>query len=844
MKYFSKPLPPAPPRVKPPRDQLLVNDGLTMTTQKKHAFPEMLVRLLITLCGSIGTIGVLQGFFKFPIQLKPLFLFTVVLSIIMRSVRLISPKVGFGSILTAFASIPLLLMKFREPAVVGAGEIYHIMRRRILWRMSFPPNDTHAAGWTDGQCVQLVFYLIIIALVALMEYSDVLLTHPQSSRSGFWIRFLVTFPFLECGLYFGIETYSICVFLLAIFWLGTIAVSRRRTAPSIVAKQGSSAPLQQAFSAETEQRFSTHEPGAAAMLLAVLALAGVSLHASHNYARTTDLDQKRDDIRDFYQNLTIDDVTGLLSRIPGSMGINVVSDEVDLLDKSDLHFDGRPVLHLNIGAAAVPDDYYMRGIVRAEYTGRGWAIPTGAYRAQFRLFRRLTAENRMPQTIFHSDHVDELRSSAGKFPVVRCDVKSLTGDRVNFLPYQSIFDIGTRYRYDIETELDSTEEYSFYIMNNARVDWNRFTAYEAPSQNPLVSEYEDFVEEQYLRIPETEQMEQLRSLVMPEMPAENLPLVNRLDAIRDYIWARAEYTMQPGVQPADRDFVEYFLTDGRKGYCAHYASAAVLLCRMCGIPARYCQGYVLTENDFLRNKNEGDYDISIPDHQAHAWAEIYVKGYGWIPYEFTETVMDTWHRSEDTDAAETTIVPVTTTAEATTGTETLTTAVSEEISQQTTAAAPDSVPGRTGLTPEQRAKLIRCLLIILAAAAVIALYYALHRYITGKRQREMQSSDPNAAAHAAYTFIIRLLHMQGIEQKKLTHDQFADEAESHCKLLPGGRIRNAIAIQQAAVFSRNGISKADAKVICKTADQLASAMYRNAKPLQKIWLRWIRHIVR
>ena len=303
------------------------------------------------------------------------------------------------------------------------------------------------------------------------------------------------------------------MFLLAIFWLGTIAVSRRRTAPSIVAKQGSSAPLQQAFSAETEQRFSTHEPGAAAMLLAVLALAGVSLHASHNYARTTDLDQKRDDIRDFYQNLTIDDVTGLLSRIPGSMGINVVSDEVDLLDKSDLHFDGRPVLHLNIGAAAVPDDYYMRGIVRAEYTGRGWAIPTGAYRAQFRLFRRLTAENRMPQTIFHSDHVDELRSSTGKFPVVRCDVKSLTGDRVNFLPYQSIFDIGTRYRYDIETELDSTEEYSFYIMNNARVDWNRFTAYEAPSQNPLVSEYEDFVEEQYLRIPETEQMEQLRSRV-------------------------------------------------------------------------------------------------------------------------------------------------------------------------------------------------------------------------------------------------------------------------------------------------------------------------------------------
>ena len=139
MKYNTKPLPP-PPRVRPPKDQLLVHDGLTMTVQKKRLFPEMLVRVLITLCGSIGTIGVLHGFFQFPIKLKPLFIFIVILTLVMRSLRMISPKVGFGSILTAFASIPLLLMRFREPAVVGAGEIYHIMRRRILWRMSFPPN--------------------------------------------------------------------------------------------------------------------------------------------------------------------------------------------------------------------------------------------------------------------------------------------------------------------------------------------------------------------------------------------------------------------------------------------------------------------------------------------------------------------------------------------------------------------------------------------------------------------------------------------------------------------------------------------------------------------------------
>lgn len=833
---------PNPPRVKPPKDQLLVHDGLTMSVQKKRRFPEILIRLLITICGSIGTVGVLQGFFQFPITLKPLFLFIIALTVIMRCIRLISPKVGFASILTAFASIPLLLMKFRSQAVIGAGSIYHTVRARILWRIEFQPFEADTGDWTEGQCVQLVFILFIIAMTALMEYSDVLLTHPQSSMSGFWIRLLITFPFLECGLYFGIETYSICVFFIVIFWLGTLAVSRRKPSSAFTEKQGTSAVLQQAFDTENEYRFSTHEPGAAIMLLAALILTGAAVHISAGYSRTTDLDRKRDDIRNWYRNLTIEDFTGLLDNLYGDIGINVITDEIDLHAKSDLHFDGSPVLHMEIGAAAVPDDYYLRGIVRSEYTGSSWGIPTGAYRAKHKLFRKLTTENRMPQTIFHSDHVDELRTSDGKFPVVHCDVTALNEARINFLPYQSIYDIGTQYRYDIETELGDTEEYSFWIMNNARLDWEKFSANEAPSGNELISEYEAFAEEQYLRLPDTEAVAQLREQVMPDMPADSLPLNSRLDAIRDYIWARAEYTMQPGAQPADRDFVEYFLNEGHKGYCTHYASAAVLLCRMCGIPARYCEGYALTLNDFAKAKIDGDYSIDIPDYQAHAWAEIYVKGYGWIPYEFTETVTESWHNYTPEETPETTMLPVTTTAAPPVSTAALTTTTVTMVSssQQYT----DVVEEGNGISLAAFKKILKILLIILVIAAVFLLYYILHRLITGKRQRAMQSSNPNEAANAAYTFIVLLLHIQGIDQQKLSHDEFASETEKKCKLLPAGKLSHAFTIQQAAVFSRNGIAHADAKVICKTANQLANAMYRNANPLKKLWLRWGRHIIR
>ena len=826
---------------------MLIHDAMTLSLRKKAHFPEQLVRMIVALCGSIGTLWVLNGFFDFPIRMKPLILFLLAMTLTLRIIRMISPKIGFVCILSAFAIIPLLLVHYREPAVVGAGAVYHVMRKRILWQIAFPPTEATAGDWSEAECIQFVFFMIVIALVALLEYSDVLLSHVQSSRSGFWIRFLVTFPFLECGLYFGIETSSIAVFMMIFFWIGTIALARRKPSRRMAASQGISAQLQLSFLTDNEQRMTTHETGTAFILAGALMLALTALHSSANYVRTEEMNQKRKDLRDFYRNITIDDVMGVFDRLPGSFGPNVVTDEVDLLQNGDLHFDGRPALHLSIGGAAAVDDYYMRGVVRSEYTGRGWGIPSNAYRRNQRLFRRLTEENRMPQTLFHSDHADELRTPEGKFPVVRCEVHALNKENVNYLPYQSIFDIGTRYRYDTETELNSTENYTFWILNNAKFNWPDIAEQSAPSQEKIVSSYEKFVEEEYLKLPDTEAIHRIAEAAKPYMPPDNLPLDQQLAAIRDYIWERADYSLQPGAQPQDQDFVEYFLTTGRKGFCAHYASAAVVLCRMCGIPARYCQGYVLTQNDFLLGRTGEDYEINIPDYQAHAWAEIYVKGYGWIPFEFTETVLDTWHRPIETTPTETVLVTETTAtltvteAAASNETAAKTSAAAETTTTAVTGTGSEALPGST--SPEFAAKLLRIFGRILLAAAVPALYYLLHRLILKRREKAMRSKDPNQAAQAAYQFLIYLLHIQGINQEKLSHDEFSELAETKCSLLPHGSVTRAIAIQQAAVFSRNGITQPEAKVLRKTAKHMADAMYRNAGLLRKIWLRWGRHII-
>lgn len=94
------------------------------------------------------------------------------------------------------------------------------------------------------------------------------------------------------------------------------------------------------------------------------------------------------------------------------------------------------------------------------------------------------------------------------------------------------------------------------------------------------------------------------------------------------------YTLTPGSAPVNTDIVEYFLFDSREGYCVHYASAATLMYRLYGIPARYEAGYAVQPSDFVLQE-DGTWVAEVTDESAHAWTEIFLEDYGWTPVEVT-----------------------------------------------------------------------------------------------------------------------------------------------------------------------------------------------------------------
>lgn len=139
-----------------------------------------------------------------------------------------------------------------------------------------------------------------------------------------------------------------------------------------------------------------------------------------------------------------------------------------------------------------------------------------------------------------------------------------------------------------------------------------------------------------------------------------------IDAVINYFQDNIPYTIRPGKTPKKADFVNYFLTENRKGYCAHYASAATLMFRYMGIPARYVEGYAVdylqqVDGDLANGKDYKDYydgfnmlgetavvSVKVTDADAHAWVEVYTAAYGWVPVDVTpasyeeEEVEDFW----------------------------------------------------------------------------------------------------------------------------------------------------------------------------------------------------------
>lgn len=266
--------------------------------------------------------------------------------------------------------------------------------------------------------------------------------------------------------------------------------------------------------------------------------------------------------------------TGLSEEMaPGSIGELSLSDEIALRAQ----FDGEP---------PPPSQRYWRGPVLTEFDGLTWR----AARTQFAPELPYQPQGR------RYDYVATLEAHDRRW-LLALDLPGAV-ERPN-----------TRFTTDLQLRSDTV------LRERTRLQLSAYP------ETPYGLAEDSATLRQALRIPE-ESSPRTRAMVA-QLIANTSSDQQTLDLVTSFLMqSRLTYTLSPpvlGDQPVDE-----FLFDTRLGFCEHFSSAFVFMMRAAGVPARVVTGYLGgTINSF-------DGSMVVRQSDAHAWAEVWLDGRGWV----------------------------------------------------------------------------------------------------------------------------------------------------------------------------------------------------------------------
>ena len=288
-------------------------------------------------------------------------------------------------------------------------------------------------------------------------------------------------------------------------------------------------------------------------------------------------------------------LTGTLGTSDALSGWDHGDGALDLTIPYDFSAQNHEIFVLQTGARG---SFYLRGRSFGDYSGTGWlAASENAGSSALSYAAQVVSRSPGSQTYYFSILADQPYEAL-------------------YLPYYSVTD----YIGDVFVPSGGRTAYGgdYYLPGPEA----------SPTQLPdslLGSEqqYRRYVQSYYTRLPDSTRTVLQNVCLQNGLSSDRDDIVNR---VADFVRAGSTYDIGVGPYP-DNDYAVYFLTVERRGYCIHYATAACALYRALGIPARVCEGFLITA--------EPETEITVCGADAHAWVEVYSSGIGWLPVEVT-----------------------------------------------------------------------------------------------------------------------------------------------------------------------------------------------------------------
>lgn len=288
-----------------------------------------------------------------------------------------------------------------------------------------------------------------------------------------------------------------------------------------------------------------------------------------------------------------------------------------------------------------------------------------------------------------------------------------------------------------------------------------------------------------------------------------------------YLTNDATYKEKTAKLSYKADRILDFLDGSKEGYDVHYASAATMMFRYYGIPARYVEGYIITKEEAQKAKTGQKFDLDT--NHAHVWTEYYHDGIGWIPFEPTPSYFSLMEQPDNYKNISGMV-----------GRQTNSKQENNQNSNQTKEQENPEFQA-TWLKDKHNIIFIVILLIFLIAMGCFVSWIVRERKKVARMKMDFLSAAPKEAICQIYDYIIDILRSQGMKIKN------CDPSDYRCFL--DADLRNmydqSVLLRQEAYFSAHQMTEKDRQVLISLKNELWGRMWEKSGFLQRIRIKYL-----
>ena len=261
-----------------------------------------------------------------------------------------------------------------------------------------------------------------------------------------------------------------------------------------------------------------------------------------------------------------------------------------------------------------------------------------------------------------------------------------------------------------------------------------------------------------------------------------------------------------------------------EGTTFQYATVAAMTLRYFGIPARYAEGYVISQE--MAEKFDSGETMTVDSSCAKAWVEVYQDGIGWIPMDLTPGIGEILEDPESNDP------------DKNDSTNKDTTEKKDEEEEE-----PTEQPEPTGgaMVRIILETILWSLLIVLGIILVLFLILWLRRkLLRGKKEKKFQSTAVSDGIAWIYADTAMLLEKLGFDRGNGSMRDLHEPLEEKYGPEFAAQFYAVTNLNDRAMFSSNPMEEEHRKTARKFHSHVLRKLKSELKWYKRLWLKWVR----